>query len=213
MKDWRRFSEHQSIELRYYPTAEFDEDLDDDVNELRVAEAHEAIAAELAPAMKALQVAAEQPDDEGLAAGGGPEFDAIMYVVLSVMGGYVTLREVATDIRKIISHLQEKAERTDDLAIPESAALLLAWDHVAPPESHTDTVLEYIAPLNRVNPGGYTIGKGWLVGFTVDGHGVTVVMDRGGEVLGTTAGLDLALVPALKEGWESETARKDDSGD
>jgi hypothetical protein len=210
MKDWKRFREHQSIELPYHPDLNFDPDVEDDVAVQRVAEAHEKLAEELAPQMKALAVSAEQPEDEGLAAGGGPEFDAIMYVVLSAMGAYVTLREVATDVRKVIRYLRSRARRDDEIPIPDVAIMLLAWDHVAPPNSQKDVELEYMAPVSRVNPAGYGIDKGWLVGFRVEGDATTVVVDRNGDVLGTTRSPDLSLVPPLKPGWESDTPNMED---
>jgi hypothetical protein len=203
MKDWRRFTEHESIQLVYQPEITWDDGNDWEEDERRVAEAHETITAELAPKLATLPISADLPEDEGRATGGG-ESEAILYMVLAGMGAYVTLREVATDILKAIAYLREKAGDQGRVVIPEAAALLIAWDHVAPPQSHADASLEYIAPLSRVNPAGYSIAKGWIVGFSVDGAPLIVVISPDGEVLGTTPGFDVGIVPPLASGWESD---------
>jgi hypothetical protein len=200
VKDWRRFADHQSIELRYYPDVEEADTFEED--ERSAAEFGNALSEELASRVNALRVDDEQPDDEGLAAGGA-DLQQIMYVVLSAMGAYVTLREVATDIRTVIVKLRSLRDN-EDLAVPKDAIMILAWDYVAPPNSHAVAELQFIAPISRVTAGGYGSPKAWLVGFTVDGEPTTVVLNTTGEVLGSMPGIDLQLVPPLSEQWETQ---------
>lgn len=189
--DWRVIVEYQSPKILYDADSYLAQQVAErggNPDEYEPSDKdYERIPAELQATVKSgFPVSPEQPKDEQRAGGGfGVGLDAV-WLVLSAVEKYASLRVLADDIREVARRL--KAGEADG-GIDETTAMLVAWDYVDPPGRGAAPTLEYVAPLQRISGYGGNELTGWLVGFTMtDAPPVTVVVSLGGSVLGALPG-------------------------
>ena len=122
---------------------------------------------------------------------GGPiELDLVTIVVgaTAVLASYQTWRKFIQDLHGVIRKLGEISSPRS-VGIDETAALLLAVDAVATPETLQIIEERFVAPLREPDKEDYERPRGYLVGLTVNTDDVLVVVTLAGDVMTVTPGL------------------------
>lgn len=204
MKDWRRLLENGSIEIEFqamvddlFPDVPDDGDeLDPDSDEAfdRYETAKEQYNVELQRDLRervsAIGVHTEPPEEDHVM-GGAPPPDFI-YLLIEAAAAYASLRVIVDDIRSVMKRMRER--NGPYVGLPEELAMMVAWDHVAPPGSHSVVEVKYAGPIRPVTENGFGVAGGWLIGVDVDGRQVGVIIGHDGVVLAEAPGFDAALL-------------------
>ena len=123
--------------------------------------------------------------------GPGVEFDFVALALnaftttTTVAGIYQIWKAVASDIREATRRVRRISK--DQACVDTGAALVLAVDAIALPNTFADLELRFIAPLNPTVDE-LDAPRGYLVAFANDGVTQFVIVSRTGEVIGIGAG-------------------------
>ncbi|MDQ6878322.1 MAG: hypothetical protein M3082_11670 [Candidatus Dormibacteraeota bacterium] len=137
--------------------------------------------------------AVTQPRDLRDTGGPGIEFDLVQLAIeaTALAGGYLVWKEVATDIRAVVSRLRRLSG--SHVIVDEAAAVILAVDALSTVETFADVEIRFVAPLSVPDDEmGET--RGFLVGVTKNGKLLVVALDADGLIVGTSEALsDIGL--------------------
>ena len=179
--EWRSFHWGVHQEVAGLITDHTHESIDVEV----VADAYQQrLAAEVQPGLKATtaQTNRRRGDETG---GPGITFDLVSLAVgaTAVAGAYVIWKEVAADIRETVRRLRRIGNH-HHVVVDEGAALILAVDAVAAPDTFADLRLRFIAELHGEVAWDRGPARGYLVALEQGGATTFVVIDPDGKVIG-----------------------------
>lgn len=166
-----------------------------------------ALADELQPLVQATEVQTRErePDEVG---GPGIDFDTVMLTATAAASTYAAWRIVAADISRVIARLLQLGDGR--AFIDEGAAIRLAVDYAATPDSFAEVSIVFVAPIRGPDEYEYEdTPRGYLVGLIVEGVSHHVVITAKGDPLGTLRGLDNDGLQSLGFGRTGDEAAPD----